>query len=205
MFGQHFAEIKPSVTSVVGRPVGDDKAGMMAEAGREHGGDVVEGLEGGQELVSSLLRSIVRYRGASSPLAHLLCIVDGLRQVLLSSGRALGRQLPGHRVVCQGRRLRCCLLSPTVWRSLGCCRARGSCPQCCPPPGLSRRTAGGVAAPRPRLPAWALGEICHLLLLSFCLSVLRKSGRLNVWNYCSAAPASEPWQKLTPVTESKFL
>ena len=44
-------------TLVVGLPIRDDKARVvshLAEARGEDGGDVVEGLEGGQELVATL-------------------------------------------------------------------------------------------------------------------------------------------------------
>ena len=45
-------------TLVVGLPIRDDEARVMsdlAETSGEDGGDVVEGLEGGQELVAALV------------------------------------------------------------------------------------------------------------------------------------------------------
>lgn len=59
----------PLFILVVGLPVRDDEARVvvshLAKTSGEDGGDVVEGLEGGQELVATL------------------GIVDGLRKVLL--------------------------------------------------------------------------------------------------------------------------
>ena len=46
------------MTLVVGLPIRDDKAWVvsnLAKARGEDGGDVVEGLEGGQELVAALV------------------------------------------------------------------------------------------------------------------------------------------------------
>ena len=48
-------------TLVVGLPIWDDEARVvshLAEARGEDGGDVVEGLEGGQELVAALVSKI---------------------------------------------------------------------------------------------------------------------------------------------------
>ena len=49
-------------TLVVGLPVRDDEARVvadLAEAGGKDGGDVVEGLEGGEELVPTLINIMV--------------------------------------------------------------------------------------------------------------------------------------------------
>ena len=49
-------------TLVVGLPIRDDEAWVvsnLAEARGEDGGDVVEGLEGGQELVAALVFMIM--------------------------------------------------------------------------------------------------------------------------------------------------
>ena len=50
-------------TLVVGLPIWDDEARVvshLAEARGEDGGDVVEGLEGGQELVAALVVKITK-------------------------------------------------------------------------------------------------------------------------------------------------
>ena len=50
-------------TLVVGLPIRDDEARVvshLAEARGEDGGDVVEGLEGGQELVAALVVKITK-------------------------------------------------------------------------------------------------------------------------------------------------
>ena len=54
-------------TLVVGLPIWDDEARVvshLAEARGEDGGDVVEGLEGGQELVAALV--VKNYNGGEN-------------------------------------------------------------------------------------------------------------------------------------------
>ena len=50
-------------TLVVGLPIRDDEARVvvshLAKTSGEDGGDVVEGLEGGQELIASLIMSMI--------------------------------------------------------------------------------------------------------------------------------------------------
>ena len=49
-------------TLIVGLPIRDDEARVvshLAETSGEDGGDIVEGLEGGHELIASLIMSMI--------------------------------------------------------------------------------------------------------------------------------------------------
>lgn len=62
-------------TLVVGLPIWDDEARVvshLAEARGEDGGDVVEGLEGGQELVAALVVKITKKKTLTRNLTMMI-------------------------------------------------------------------------------------------------------------------------------------